>query len=110
MNHDVFMTPGVEEEWTISVAHSEEDLRSSPTRSRRSPRHHGELAGEPMAGGPAVRLYRAEWSTNCERVGLALAYKGIEAQSVLIEYSNRGPVEAISGQAAGPGDRGRRPR
>ena len=27
MNHDVFMTPGVEEEWTISVAHSQEDLQ-----------------------------------------------------------------------------------
>jgi glutathione S-transferase len=55
-----------------------------------------------MAGGSAVRLYRAEWSTNCERVGLALAYKGIDAQSVLIEYSNRGPVEAISGQGLVP--------
>ena len=55
-----------------------------------------------MAGGPAVRLYRAEWSTNCERVGLALAYKGVEAQSILIEYSNRGPVEAISGQGLVP--------
>ena len=55
-----------------------------------------------MAGGPAVRLYRAEWSTNCERVGLALAHKGIEAQSVLIEYSNRRPVEAISGQGLVP--------
>jgi glutathione S-transferase len=55
-----------------------------------------------MAGGPSVRLYRAEWSTNCERVGLALAFKGIEAQSVLIEYSNRSPVEAISGQGLVP--------
>jgi glutamate-1-semialdehyde 2,1-aminomutase len=26
MNHGVFMTPGVEEEWTVSIAHSEEDL------------------------------------------------------------------------------------
>jgi glutathione S-transferase len=55
-----------------------------------------------MAGGPAVRLYRAEWSTNCERVGLALAHKGIEAQSVLIDYANRRPVEAISGQGLVP--------
>jgi glutathione S-transferase len=55
-----------------------------------------------MAGGPAVRLYRAEWSTNCERVGIALAHKGIEAQSVMIEYSNRAPVEAISGQGLVP--------
>ncbi len=55
-----------------------------------------------MAGGPSVRLYRADWSTNCERVGLALAYKDIEAQSILIEYSNRKPVEAISGQGLVP--------
>jgi glutathione S-transferase len=55
-----------------------------------------------MAGGPAIRLYRAEWSTNCERVGLALAHKGLGAQSVLIEYSDRGPVEAVSGQGLVP--------
>jgi len=55
-----------------------------------------------MAGGPSVRLYRAEWSTNCERVGLALAHKGIEVESVMIEYSNRGPVEAVSGQGLVP--------
>lgn len=55
-----------------------------------------------MAGGPSVRLYRAEWSTNCERVALALAHKGIEAQSVLIDYSNRAPVQAVSGQGLVP--------
>ena len=55
-----------------------------------------------MAGGSAVRLYRAAWSTNCERVALALGHKGIEALSVMIEYSNRGPVEAISGQGLVP--------
>ena len=55
-----------------------------------------------MAGGPSVRLYRAEWSTNCERVGLALAFKDVEAQSILIEYSNRGPVESVSGQGLVP--------
>jgi len=27
MNHGIFMTPGVEEEWTISVAHSDEDVQ-----------------------------------------------------------------------------------
>jgi glutamate-1-semialdehyde 2,1-aminomutase len=26
MNHGIFMTPGVEEEWTLSIAHSEADL------------------------------------------------------------------------------------
>jgi glutathione S-transferase len=55
-----------------------------------------------MAGGPSIRLYRAEWSTNCERVGLGLAHKGLGAQSVLIEYSDRSPVEAVSGQGLVP--------
>jgi glutathione S-transferase len=55
-----------------------------------------------VAGGPSIRLYRAEWSTNCERVGLALAHKGLGAQSVLIEYSDRSPVEAVSGQGLVP--------
>ncbi len=27
MNHDIFMTPGVEEEWTISIAHSDDDIQ-----------------------------------------------------------------------------------
>jgi glutamate-1-semialdehyde 2,1-aminomutase len=27
MNHGIFMTPGTEEEWTLSIAHSDEDLR-----------------------------------------------------------------------------------
>lgn len=58
--------------------------------------------GGAVDAGPAVRLYRAEWSTNCERVGLALAHKGIAAQSVMIEYTNRAPVEAISGQRLVP--------
>ncbi len=27
MNHGIFMTPGTEEEWTLSIAHSDEELR-----------------------------------------------------------------------------------
>jgi glutamate-1-semialdehyde 2,1-aminomutase len=27
MNHGIFMTPGVEEEWTLSIAHGDEDLQ-----------------------------------------------------------------------------------
>jgi glutamate-1-semialdehyde 2,1-aminomutase len=27
MNHGIFMTPGVEEEWTISIAHTDEDIQ-----------------------------------------------------------------------------------
>ena len=26
MNHGIFMTPGVEEEWTLSIAHSDDDV------------------------------------------------------------------------------------
>jgi glutathione S-transferase len=49
-----------------------------------------------------IRLYRAHWSTNCERVALALAHKEIEVESVLIEYSDRSPVERVSGQPLVP--------
>ena len=49
-----------------------------------------------------IRLFRAPYSTNCERVGLALAHKGAEVESVLIDYSDRSPVEAVSGQGLVP--------
>jgi glutathione S-transferase len=49
-----------------------------------------------------IRLYRARWSTNVERVTLALGHKGLEAESVWIEYSDRSPVEQVSGQPLVP--------
>jgi len=49
-----------------------------------------------------VRLYRAEWSTNCERVTLALAHKGLEAEDVWIDYADRSRVERVSGQGLVP--------
>lgn len=51
-----------------------------------------------------IRLYRAPHSTNCERVTLALAYKGLcdQVESVWIEYADRSPVVAVSGQALVP--------
>lgn len=49
-----------------------------------------------------LRLYRAPWSTNAERVLLALAHKGVEAQDVWIDYADRSPVEAVSGQGLVP--------
>jgi glutathione S-transferase len=49
-----------------------------------------------------IRLYRAAWSTNVERVALALGHKGLEAESIWIDYSDRGPVEAASGQPLVP--------
>jgi glutathione S-transferase len=49
-----------------------------------------------------IRLYRARFSTNVERVALALAYKGLEAESEWIEYTDRSRVEAVSGQGLVP--------
>ena len=49
-----------------------------------------------------IRLWRAPWSTNVERVALALAYKGLQVESTLISYDDRSPVEAVSGQGLVP--------
>ena len=49
-----------------------------------------------------MRLYRANFSTNVERVALALAHKGLEVESVWISYEDRSPVERVSGQSLVP--------
>jgi glutathione S-transferase len=49
-----------------------------------------------------VKLYRAPFSTNVERVALALAHKGLAVESVWIEYSDRSAVERVSGQPLVP--------
>jgi glutathione S-transferase len=49
-----------------------------------------------------LKLYRAPFSTNVERVLLALAHKGLEAEPVWIEYSDRSEVERVSGQGLVP--------
>ncbi len=49
-----------------------------------------------------IRLYRARFSTNVERVALALAHKSLEVESVWISYSDRSAVERVSGQALVP--------
>jgi glutathione S-transferase len=49
-----------------------------------------------------IRLYRAPFSTNVERVALALAHKGLEVESVWIAYEDRSPVERVSGQSLVP--------
>jgi glutathione S-transferase len=49
-----------------------------------------------------LRLYRARFSTNVERVALALASKGLEVESVLISYEDRSPVVEVSGQGLVP--------
>lgn len=47
-------------------------------------------------------LYRAPFSTNAERVALALAFKGLEVESVVISYDDRSEVERVSGQPLVP--------
>ena len=49
-----------------------------------------------------IRLYRAPWSTNVERVALALGHKGLDAESVWIDYSDRSLIEQVSGQPLVP--------
>ena len=49
-----------------------------------------------------ITLYRARYSTNVERVMLALAHKALEFESVWIEYGDRSPVIEISGQELVP--------
>jgi glutathione S-transferase len=47
-------------------------------------------------------LYRANFSTNVERVALALAHKGIDVESRWISYDDRSEVEKVSGQPLVP--------
>lgn len=49
-----------------------------------------------------IRLYRARFSTNVERVALTLALKGLEVESVWITYDDRSAVEEVSGQGLVP--------
>jgi glutathione S-transferase len=59
----------------------------------------------PRSGGylhPMLRLFRAPFSTNVERVALALAHKGLEAEPVVISYADRSPVVEVSGQGLVP--------
>lgn len=50
-----------------------------------------------------IRLYRAPFSTNVERVALTLALKRVEpVESVWIEYTDRTEVERVSGQQLVP--------
>jgi glutathione S-transferase len=49
-----------------------------------------------------MTLYRAPFSTNVERVALALAHKGIDVESVVISYEDREPVIEVSRQPLVP--------
>jgi glutathione S-transferase len=49
-----------------------------------------------------MQLLRAPYSTNVERVALALAHKGLTAEPVVIDYADRSPVVEVSGQPLVP--------
>jgi maleylpyruvate isomerase len=49
-----------------------------------------------------VQLYRIPFSTNVERVALALAHKGLDVEWVDVDPRDRSPVEEISGQRLVP--------
>ena len=51
---------------------------------------------------PPLRLYRFPFSTNVERVALALAHKRLEVESVWIDPADRSEVVRISGQELVP--------
>ena len=49
-----------------------------------------------------IRVWRIPFSTNVERVALALAHKGLEVEWVDIDPSDRAPVVTVSGQQLVP--------
>jgi maleylacetoacetate isomerase len=49
-----------------------------------------------------LRVYRIPFSTNVERVALALAHKGIDVEWAEVDPHDRGPVEEVSGQPLVP--------
>src|SRR5688572_8009323 len=51
---------------------------------------------------PAIRVYRIPFSTNVERVSLALAHKGLGVEWVDVDPADRSPVVRASGQELVP--------
>src|SRR5437588_10905011 len=49
-----------------------------------------------------MRLYEIPFSTNVERVTLALAFKGLRVEHVVVDPGDRGAVVAVSGQPLVP--------
>ena len=45
-----------------------------------------------------LTFYRVRLSTNCERLALALAHKGLRAESVWVPYEERAEIRRVSGQ------------
>lgn len=51
---------------------------------------------------PPLRVYRIPFSTNVERVSLALAHKGLEVEWIDVDPADRSPVVRASGQELVP--------
>jgi len=49
-------------------------------------------------GADQLRVYRIPFSTNVERVALALAQKGVDLEWIDVDPADRSPVREISGQ------------
>ncbi len=49
-----------------------------------------------------MQVYRIPFSTNCERIALALAHKGLDVEWVDVPADDRSAVEAVSGQPLVP--------
>jgi glutathione S-transferase len=52
--------------------------------------------------GAAITLYAIPFSTNVERVALALGHKRLEAEVVMLDAEHRAPATAVSGQPLVP--------
>jgi glutathione S-transferase len=55
-----------------------------------------------LAASDVLRVYRIPFSTNVERVSLALAHKGLEVEWVDVDAADRSPVQRVSGQPLVP--------
>ena len=49
-----------------------------------------------------IRVWQVPYSTNVERVSIALAHKGLEAEWIDVPYDDRTEIERVSGQALVP--------
>jgi glutathione S-transferase len=49
-----------------------------------------------------IRVWRVQYSTNVERVSIALAHKGLETEWADVPYDDRTEIERVSGQSLVP--------
>src|SRR5439155_11202205 len=58
----------------------------------------GGARGEDVEGGQVLTLYRVKLSTNVERVALAMAHRGLRAESHYVPFEERAEIRRVSGQ------------